>query len=44
MAIIRHIGKLEDHYTMIPNNFSRDKLVTPRAARVYIFVASQVTG
>ena len=44
MAIIRHVGKLEDHYTMIPNDFSRDKRVTPRAARVYIFIASQATG
>ena len=40
MAIIRHVGKLEDHYTMIPNDFSRDKRVTPRAARVYLFLAS----
>ena len=44
MAIIKHVGRPQDHYTMIPNAFSRDKRVTPRAARVYIFVASQVTG
>lgn len=44
MAIIRHVGKLEDHYTMIPNDFSRDARVTPRAARVYIFIASQSAG
>ena len=40
MATIRHAGKLEDQYTLIPNDFSRDKRVTPRAARVYLFLAS----
>lgn len=44
MAVIKRMGRLEDSFTMIPNDFIRDPTISMRAARVYIFVASHESG
>lgn len=44
MAIIERMGRIEDNFTMIPNDLARDPNLSMRAARVYIYVASHSTG
>lgn len=44
MAVIKRMGRLEDSFTMIPNDFIRDPTISTRAARIYIFVASHESG
>lgn len=44
MSIIRNSPGPEEHYQLLSNSFARDKRVTPRAARVYIYLRSHRTG
>ena len=44
MSIIRNSPGPEDHYQLLSNSFARDSRVTPRAARVYIYLRSHRTG
>ena len=44
MSIIRNSPGPEEHYQLLSNSFARDSRVTPRAARVYIYLRSHRTG
>ena len=44
MSVIRNSPGPEEHYQLLSNSFARDKRVTPRAARVYIYLRSHRTG
>ena len=44
MSIIRNSPGPEEHYQLLANSFARDSRVTPRAARVYIYLRSHRTG
>lgn len=37
---IKMMGRLQDNFTMIANEFCRDPRVTPEAARLYIYLAA----
>lgn len=38
---IKIMDRLQDNFTMVPNEFCRDPRVTPEAARLYIYLASK---
>lgn len=44
MSVIRNSPGPEEHYQLLSNSFARDKRVTPRAARVYIYLRSHRSG
>lgn len=44
MSVIRNSPGPEEHYQLLSNSFARDSRVTPRAARVYIYLRSHRTG
>lgn len=44
MSIIRNSPGPEEHYQLLSNSFARDKRVTSRAARVYIYLRSHQSG
>lgn len=41
---IKMMGRLQDNFTMISNEFGRNPNVTPRAARLFVYIASHETG
>lgn len=41
---LKIVGRLTDNFTMVPNEFTRSPEVTPRAARLYMYLASHQTG
>lgn len=41
---LKIVGRLADNFTMVANDFTRNPAVTPRAARLYIYLASHQTG
>lgn len=41
---IKIMGRLQDNFTMVSNDFGRDPNVTPRAARLFLYIASHQTG
>lgn len=41
---LRIVGSLTDNFTMIPNEMTRDPRVTPRAFRLYGYLAGHQTG
>lgn len=44
MSIIRNAPGPEEHFQLLANSVARDKRLTPRAARVYIWLRSHSTG
>ena len=44
MAVIRHVGRPEDYYTMVPNRLALDTKITLQAKGLYLYLRSHQAG